>query len=90
MRQIAVGEFVETLITNGLSQSTQESGMTFWKHMLLGYLILLVPFLAAFAISSFTTWDAFGQVIGSDYWAALVCLFGLFWIALFFVRRQKN
>ena len=64
--------------------------MMFWMHMFRGWLILLVPCVGAFIISAFTPWDAFDQVIGSDYWAAFVCLFGAFWIALFFIQRRKN
>lgn len=67
-----------------------EGSMTFWRHMLWGSLIIQVPFLVAFAVSAFTPWDALSQVMGSIYWAAFVCLFGIFWIALFFVRRRNN
>ena len=62
--------------------------MTFWKHILLGYLVLLVPFFGSFLISIFTPWDVFSPV--QDYALVVVPLVGLIRIAAFFLRKSHR
>jgi hypothetical protein len=64
--------------------------MTFWQHMLRGWLILMVPFAICFLISLFTPWDMFDQTIVSDDWLYIPPVFGAFWIALFFWRKREK
>ena len=56
--------------------------MRFYKHMLLGWLITVVPFLLAFFISAFTRWDIFDAY--GDIALYGVPLFGLVWIIYYF------
>jgi hypothetical protein len=73
------------------ARALQEGGnVSFWTHMFRGFLILLVPFVALFAISILTPWDVFSRVMASDYWLFGVPLFGLVWIAAFFLQRRGN
>ncbi len=54
--------------------------MSFWRHLIAGYAILLIPFAAIFILSFFVSLpDIF------DIWPYIPPAFGAIWIALFFI-----
>jgi hypothetical protein len=62
--------------------------MSFWKHMFRGYLISLIPFMAAFLISAFTPWDIFDSEYFGDAILYIIPLFGLVWIVYYFYKYR--